>query len=65
MINRKRRAELYREAHRPQWEKVLVKLIKWGLIIALVPIVILAMLDPHNWIWVIAYLVISPMWRRQ
>lgn len=59
MINHKRRAELYREAHRPQWQKDLVKLI-----IALVPIVILAMLDPHNWIWVIAYLAISPMWRR-
>lgn len=64
MINRKRRAELYREAHRPQRQKDLVKFIKWGLIIALVPIVILAMLDPRNWIWFIAYLVIGPMWRR-
>ena len=64
MINSKRRAELYMEAHRPQWQKDLVKLIKWGLFIALGPIVILAMLDPRNWIWFIGYLVISPMWRR-
>lgn len=64
MINRKRRAEIYKEEHRPKWEYKLVKLIKWGFIVALVPIVILAMLDPRNWIWFIAYLVISPMWRK-
>lgn len=63
MINRKGRKEIYEHEHRPEWQKTLEKILKYVGIAFLALCVLFALANPKAWIFAIAYLVLSPMWK--
>lgn len=63
MINREQRKRNYEYQHRPELVKFLEKLAKYVGIAVLVPVVVLSLFNPWTWIFLLVYLIISPMWK--
>lgn len=61
MINREQRKRNYEYQHRPELVKFLEKLAKYVGIAVLVPVVVLSLFNPWTWIFLLVYLIISPM----
>lgn len=63
MINREQRKKNWEYQHRPESLKLLEKVVKYVGIALLIPVIVLSLLNPRNWIFVVAYLIISPIWK--
>lgn len=63
MLNRDQRKQYMKELHEPKIFKILRKAILAGVLALLIPLIVISMLDPRNWIYVVLALVIEPMWR--
>ncbi len=63
MLNREQRKEYMKELHEPKLLKLLRKAVLAAGLALLIPLMVISMLDPRNWIFVILTLIIEPMWR--
>lgn len=62
---RKNRARVYKRQHESQWKRNLKVANKTILIALAIPCILIAILDPRNWIMIAGLLLISPLLDRK